>query len=68
MESNIGIICIRYIPTCAKCGCEVDQYYDDPTKDICEDCCDDHQYEYDKWERAHLCKNCGKRREYEPID
>lgn len=58
---------VRYIPTCAKCGTEVDAYFDDPTQDICEDCCDDHDYKCDKWERAHICQRCGKHRELDSV-
>lgn len=27
---------------------------------ICEDCCEDHQYEYDKWRRNKFCVHCDR--------
>ncbi len=39
--------------------------YTDEGPVYCPDCCPDHDYEYDKYERAHVCNICGGLRPYE---
>lgn len=53
---------------CHVCGCDVDLAPDPPARAVCPEHCEDHDYVYEPWERAHLCKHCGKRREYDPCD
>lgn len=40
--------------TCHKCGKQCCIVGDAPA--ICEDCCEDHEYEYDRDERGWFCK------------
>lgn len=44
---------------CSKCGRDEVVVYDKPETAICRDCCEDHEYEYDRGDRKHYCKNCG---------
>lgn len=48
---------------CHQCGKETALAPDPPDKAVCEDCCEDHDYRYDRWERTHVCTHCGK-----PVD
>lgn len=57
-----------YIPCCEACGAEVDCYPDPPAPAYCEECCPDHDYQYDRDERGHICTVCGGRRPYEPME
>lgn len=44
---------------CRKCGmadCHVAP--EDGSGAICPDCCEDHDYVYDRWD-GHYCKHCG---------
>lgn len=34
----------------------------------CPEHCEDHDFEYDPYRRAHTCKNCDAEREYEPSE
>lgn len=45
---------------CGKCGAETTIAPDPPAKAVCENCCEDHDYRYERGERAHLCVHCGK--------
>lgn len=46
---------------CQICGKDIDMLPADLTeKAVCEDCCSDHTYRYDKFSRQYLCENCGK--------
>lgn len=49
--------------TCRVCGKECDVAPDLPERAICEEHCEDHEFEYDAYERTHICKHCGK-----PVD
>lgn len=57
-------------PPCRVCGEARDVlcFPDDHSKTICPPCCDGathddgetgHVWEYDQWERDHVCKHCG---------
>jgi hypothetical protein len=46
--------------TCRVCGVECDVAPNPPERAVCPDHCSDHNYEYDKWERQHLCTLCNK--------
>lgn len=50
---------------CGKCGKECPIAPDPPEKAICEDCCTEHDYKYDKWRRGKFCIHCDKQKEYE---
>lgn len=47
---------------CHKCGkqCPVAPADDSTDKTVCEDCCEYHEYEYDKWRRGRFCKYCDR--------
>jgi hypothetical protein len=47
---------------CRVCGKECTVAPDPPLRAICPDCCDDHDYLYDRYAREHYCANCGKPR------
>lgn len=46
---------------CHKCGKQCDVAPMPPLRAICEDCCEDHEYDYDATERWHLCRHCNRR-------
>lgn len=46
--------------TCRVCGIECDVAPNPPGRAVCEAHCPDHNYEYDRWERKHLCTICSK--------
>lgn len=45
---------------CHVCGKECDIAPQPPERAICEECCEDHEYEYDRGERWKFCAHCGK--------
>jgi len=49
---------------CHKCGKQANLGPSDinPEPAVCEDCCDDHEYKYDRWGCVSECVHCGKRR------
>lgn len=49
--------------TCQKCGKECVIAPDPPERAICQDCCEDHEYEYDKWRRGWFCTKCDNEQE-----
>lgn len=48
--------------TCRVCGVECDIATNPPQRAVCPEHCPDHNYEYDRWERQHLCIICNKSR------
>ena len=46
---------------CQKCGVECSTAPDLPKLPICENCCEDHNYEYESFLRQHVCIHCGKK-------
>lgn len=46
--------------SCRKCGKQCDSAPYPPARAICEDCCPDHDYRYEREERKHRCVNCGR--------
>lgn len=50
---------------CRECGIEVDSWPDPPALPICPDCCDDHDYVYERELRGKFCIHCGNK---EPED
>jgi hypothetical protein len=53
---------------CHVCGVECPVAPDPPDKAVCEECCEDHDYHYERCERAKVCIHCGKIKEYEPSE
>lgn len=51
--------------SCRVCGKQCDVAPDPPKRAVCEEHCEDHNYQYDKWDRTHYCVNCGKQRPYD---
>lgn len=49
--------------SCRVCGKQCDSAPPLPERAVCEDCCEEHDYEYEPSERTHLCKHCCK-----PVD
>lgn len=45
---------------CHKCGKETLVAPDPPGKAVCIDCCEDHNYKYERGEHGHFCVNCYK--------
>lgn len=45
--------------TCRECGADTGICAMDDTQLWCEDCCPDHDYEYEAGERRHLCIHCN---------
>ena len=50
---------------CSKCGRDEVIVYDSPETAVCPECCDDHDYIYDRGDRKHYCKNCGAEPPYD---
>lgn len=46
--------------TCRVCGVECSTAPDPPERAVCEEHCEDHDYEYDEWRRDRFCKHCDK--------
>lgn len=53
---------------CHKCGVETTTAPLLPKLSVCENCCEDHEYEYDSYERAKFCIHCNKQQENEYSD
>ena len=47
--------------SCRVCGKQCDSAPPAPERAVCEEHCEDHEYEYDRGERDRFCKHCGKR-------
>lgn len=48
---------------CVCCGVECPIAPDPPEWPVCEDCCPDHEYQYDTWRRGRYCLHCDKQQE-----
>jgi hypothetical protein len=44
---------------CSKCGADEVICYLAPETAICPNCCEDHEYEYERFDRGHFCQHCG---------
>jgi len=76
--SAISTVALKHVVSadsefaCRVCGKECNYAPADPVgpddKPICEDCCEEHEYEYDKVDRASYCKHCFKRSDEVPED
>jgi NMD protein affecting ribosome stability and mRNA decay len=44
---------------CSKCGADEVISYMAAATAICPNCCDDHEYEYERSDRTHYCQHCG---------
>jgi hypothetical protein len=44
---------------CKVCGTLCFVYPSDGTQGVCPEHCPDHEYEYERGERRHMCKTCG---------
>lgn len=53
---------------CAKCRKELGGGPVDGSPAWCEDCCPDHDFEYDRDRRGHFCKHCDMQAPYEWYD
>jgi hypothetical protein len=53
---------------CKVCGIECPIAPDLPDRAVCEEHCEDHDYEYIRGERRHACKHCDKERPYDWCD
>lgn len=47
---------------CHLCGVDTNTAPDPPDLAVCEDCCEDHDYRYEREERGHFCTHCCRRR------
>ena len=56
---------ITHIVRCHVCNEYAEIELDKP---ICQNCCENHEYEYSEPEKAHLCKYCGFDLADEPIN
>lgn len=45
---------------CSKCGKDEVLSYHDAASALCPECCDDHDYEYDRCDRVYYCTHCGQ--------
>lgn len=45
--------------SCRECGVECDSAPDPPARTICPDCCEDHDYVYERELRGKFCVHCG---------
>lgn len=50
---------------CQECGKDCDIAPDPPARAICEACCKDHDYAYDRGDRRWTCEHCGALRPYD---
>lgn len=48
--------------SCRVCGVQCPSAPDPPARAVCEEHCEDHEYEYEREMRGHFCKHCGKPR------
>lgn len=44
---------------CSKCGADEVICYATAETALCPNCCEDHEYEYERFERGHYCQHCG---------
>lgn len=44
---------------CAKCGADTDLAAPNPADTACQNCCEDHDYEYDTAAEWSLCRYCS---------
>lgn len=51
--------------TCKFCGKQCPIAPDLPERAVCEDHCEDHNFEYDPHRRGKFCIHCDKEQEYE---
>lgn len=55
---------VKRMFACRKCGtgCDTSPGYGQA---ICESCCEDHDYKYERDMRGHFCKHCSAPRPYD---
>lgn len=53
---------------CSKCGADEVICYEAEDTAVCPKCCEDHEYEYERYERGNFCIHCGEEQEYEPCE
>jgi hypothetical protein len=46
--------------SCRVCGVECDGAPDPPARAVCPNCCEDHDYRYERELRGHYCIHCGQ--------
>jgi hypothetical protein len=46
--------------SCRVCGVECDSAPDPPARAVCPNCCEDHDYRYERELRGHYCIHCGQ--------
>ena len=46
--------------SCRVCGVQCDSAPDPPARAVCPDCCEDHDYRYERELRGHYCLSCGQ--------
>ncbi len=51
--------------SCHVCGKKCDVAPQPPARAVCPEHCEDHEYTYERGERTHVCKHCGRER---PLD
>jgi hypothetical protein len=51
--------------TCSVCGAICNIAPDPPGRAVCQDHCEDHEYEYDRSVGWHVCKHCDKAAPYD---
>lgn len=44
---------------CSKCGADEVLCYMTAETAVCPNCCEDHEYEYERGERTYWCQHCG---------
>lgn len=54
--------------SCRVCGKECPIAPDPPGRAVCEEHCEDHDYEYDPMRRDRFCKHCDKQVPYDFYD
>lgn len=45
--------------SCRVCGIQCDSAPDPPARAVCPNCCEDHDYRYERELRGHYCFHCG---------
>jgi len=53
---------------CHKCGVETATAPPLPDLAVCEECCEDHEYKYDSYERGSFCIHCNKQKDFDEFD
>lgn len=46
--------------SCRVCGAQCDIAPDPPARAVCPNCCEDHDYRYERELRGHYCFHCGQ--------